>query len=314
MFFFDLLGWIAVSLCIGFLLLIRKARPLPWGWVGVCLGIPIITGVLALLRPGVAGVTGMTLWALFVAAPLAIRGRIVQIAEKRQEYARAARWCRILALLHPFDGVRHHAIRYEILDAEYRGNTDDANRGIDDLVRVGAMTEYHAALDRCRLRGEWEAYIRVFREHGTASQPEFIMHYLRALGETGDLNTMAAGFQQYHEQISKSGAYIIDLCALWLFTFSGYTRGVEMVLVKPLMMSRIPEEARKFWWATADLVVGNPTARARLQEMESTNNQIFRKTIQRRLSVPLAEPNTLTAENLAIIKGLAEELDTISLA
>jgi len=143
-------------------------------------------------------------------------------------------------------------------------------------------------------------------EETVAGDHSLTMLYLRALGETGDLLGLIEFFQQHRALIMSADPVSIEMNALMVFAFSGHREGTLLVLDGALAGS--PPAVKTFWQATAELTAGDAGARARFTELLDSENHTLHIAAQRRLTMPLANPRALSAEQAAAVDRLADEL------
>ena len=305
-----ILAWIAGVSSVVMIVNVLRSPSRPWGWAGVGLFVLAAMGGAALLADGLAGWVGGGLWALLMLAP-SLAFSVLARASMRQQYPRAIAWSRLLRLLHPFDGYWEMPSFYTALAAELRGDVPAAMQYFTQCVRTQCPIGYMAQVHLFRICGEWEhllIWLRVQAPAGVLERDLSLMAlYLRALGETGNLSGLLDAFQRYRAIIMKADPYSLDLIALMVFAFSGRRQGVELVLNGAL--SGYPPALRQFWSDTADLVQGDPHARARLTALTERDNHIVRIAAERRLTTPLADPQeALTPAQTAARDNLYAEL------
>jgi rhomboid protease GluP len=227
----------------------------------------------------------------------------------QQRYAAAWRLALVLRCLHPFDAERR---RPELLRAMWlaqQGRAEDAVKVLRRLVACGGMAGRAAAVQMYRLTGRWEELAGWVHSRadvtGMLRDVGLLLTYLRALGETGELDRMAWVYAQYGGALERSGHRPSrDFCRMMLLAFCGRTDEVERLLSESL--DWLPVTAQEFWRATAEAAGGEPEKSrrrlARLLEWES--DAVALAAIQRRLTVPLKGAGEMAVEPL-----LAEPLE-----
>jgi rhomboid protease GluP len=258
------------------------------------------------LAPGWAGYIALGLWALLVLAPM--RGFVwINRLIANGEYAKALRVSRWVRLLHPFGDWPAH----------------DAQLKAWELARQGRWTERAALLEEQQLpqtaarsltlqsyqsRGDWQgarAWLESFLSDEVVRQdPNLLQPYLRALGETGDLEGLLQTLQRYRSTVDSapwaSQLYMIILA------FCG--RREASVRLLDSFGPAYPPNVRTLWLATADLAAGNEAAgRAQLEPLQ--NDPQVGATTRRRLALPITPAQTLSPEAQQFLDQLEGDLD-----
>lgn len=231
----------------------------------------------------------------------------------RQEYGSAYRLSQYTAWMHPFDDWRFQPQHIHALELAQQGDF----AGAANLLQMRAGTDTPisrvAHVQLFRLSGRWEDLLFwLTSTYGSEERilrlPELVHWYLRALGETGDLNGLILAFEKFAGLKQQTNLFIMNLCFLDIFAFSGSRKGLEALFTGPLQA--LPPGPKRFWLATADLVSGNETAgRAVLEADRQTAAPSERVAIDRRLqrSLPNAS-ETLTPKTRAIVQQLEQSV------
>lgn len=279
------------------------------GWGGIAVFLLVITGACYFFKPQVAGYVGGVGWGLLVLAP-SLASRLIQRQVLQQRYISAARMAMLLRLFHPFDGWWQLPSLYYALELGHRGQFNEAAQLLEHL-RTGDTSRGRLAMFHLlRMRAEWEECLVWLREQlpasGRFTDSGMVVLYLRALGETGDLNALVECFVQYKRMLDSTEYLITAQGYLFLFAFCGRREGVEKLFATSL--AQYPEHIKQFWLATAALAVGDTSARDVFAQLTTGDDAPLRLAAERRLSHLLADPaTTLTAENQATLTQLYEK-------
>lgn len=304
----GLLLWM-VLLAAG-LTLARGARAgSPRGWMVVGAAILGVTLAALALEPGIAGFLGGGLWAVLVLLP-ALGSKLCAHFSLRQEYGKARAVAHILRILHPADGWREQPELLRALELAQRGAVDEAAKIFERHQASETALGRVAAMHLFRLTGRWPELLAWIDGKLAPRERErdvnVILMRLRALGETGDLGGLLDGYERSEPRLEAAGQpHVLHLCRLFVFAFSG-----RADLVRGLMggaLAGLPETARRFWTATADMAAGRlAEGRAELEAIRAGADPIARQGIERRLAHPLAEPAGALAERSGAILAAAE--------
>ena len=303
-------------LMVGFacgLMIVRHVRGHPGhrGWLAVSVTVAVTIAALHFLAPTVAGYLGMVLWGLLVLVP-AFGSRWLQRMVGHQQYGRARRLAGFLAVLHPLDGWPQIPELLRALESAQRGDSMSAAARLTRVSASGHPTlRRQARFHLFRIDGDWEGMRRWIEaevpEPNLGRDPVLLTHYLRALGETGELNGLLAAFQRHGASLERTAliaersmAYV---CAL---AYGGRVAATERVLTA-LMRSSGPQ-VRAFWLATAEAAAGNPAAaRVRLDELTGHPDAMVRRAAETRIARPPVEATlVLTPESARLLAELEQ--------
>jgi rhomboid protease GluP len=279
----------------------REAR----GWLAVnavSLGV-VLVGVAFDLPH--AGYTAFAIWGLLVGIP-SLATRRMQTAAARSDLRRAAKWAKLAALLHPWDGVRHLSLRltYEYhLDA---GTLSNARRILDELEAAPKWKEF-ATLERHRLAGDWQ----VIAEHELMRAPgsrdlNLSPLYLRANGELGRIDDLFRIYRALPPFMALQPAIQLRVAQA-----SGLTSAVETLIARHFPQA--PPHFTENWRAATLQARGEYEQAERLLQRILASNTGGRFAAEQRLAhpLPLVAPNELEpatrASIIAFDKRLAEQ-------
>ncbi len=283
-------------------------RQRAWGWVGVHLFILAVLGaglLFALPRPGTIALVA---WAPLVGAPLLI-GRLLARAGARADFRAALRLSRVLAVLHPLDGLREQPPYFAALDRIQRGDLEAARREAESLPAASPLRRF-VLVQLLRIEGRWaDTAALLEREVGLARLPgdvdAFIM-YARAIGELGrdaDLVDLAA----------RCPPSARPSLALFVAAFTGRVELATTLMDGPL--APFGDASRALWLATAHQRAGEPdAASAILDRLDGSGDAYVRATLRVRRETPFApfDPAALSEDRRAaldaLVAGLHDEL------
>ncbi|HSV16521.1 MAG TPA: rhomboid family intramembrane serine protease [Tepidisphaeraceae bacterium] len=309
-----ILLWFAGSSCVVNLINASRASPPLRGWVGVSAFILAIAAFLYYLHPDIAGLTAGSLWMALVLAPALLQRRIARLTVA-QQYATGWRLASVVRWLHPFDGVWQQARLLRALDVAESGSLDEAAAMLEQVASDAPPRVARAATGhRFRLLGEWPQLIAFVERSASARSlqrdPQLLSAYLRALGETGQINEMLATIERYRDALdSPAFTNVRHMCRLQAFVFAGEPDHVQHILTGPLRV--LPPVAQQYWIGTAELAAGQIEAgTGRLLTIEESATPGARRAIARRLAQPpaIARP-ILLPQAIDVLRRLDRERD-----
>ncbi|MGK7927732.1 MAG: rhomboid family intramembrane serine protease [Spirulina sp.] len=292
----QLLIWTICLSCFSFLvrtLLERSGR----GWSIASGGILFITGALFYLTPHLAGWVGGSLWVLFLIIPVFACARVNQLIYQ-ERYRKARRLAYYLRWLHPADGWFEQPFILKTLEMGQQGDITEAIKRLHPYANPTMPMGLNAMALLFIMGARWQELLQWIEHHVPESvlvgDPHLIVNYLRALGETGDLNGLLWGLERYEGHLTKAGSPIpLNLGRLFAFAFCGLVDRVCRLLAEPL--ADYPPSKQKFWRLTAQMAARqNPKAREQLLSLQkSTQDSILEAAIAWRLSHPPADPEVI---------------------
>ncbi len=265
------------------------------GWIGKNVVILLVLGTSWLLRPQIAGWLAGGLWIAFVLVPTFLQRMVVR-ASIQQRSDRARRWAGLVRLLHPFDGFWEQYDLYRGLDAAQKGRIDEAAAIFDRLRATRSTMSRVAAMHYYRVTEKWDAFAEwtrgLAKDGALAKNPSLLVHYLRALGEIGQIEELVRTHRQFQSAILPPAV------RLTVLAFGGRRDGVDRLLATALI--QLPDNVKAFWRATAEFAAGNPArARELLEPLLSDPDATVRSQAKYRLEhppQPAAEALSLEAQ------------------
>jgi len=296
-----ILLWIT-CVSLGLLLIRLKQRPLnqSQGWLMLIVGLLLLAGLLLSVAPTIAGVVVGSLWLVTIVLPSLLVAQVYRLAN-RGRYQQAARLSALVRWLHPADGWWQQPKLFRALHLGQQGNMDDAivllsrcQASATPIARVSTLLLY-------RMNAKWIPLLEWLQEQGSEAtllrDAELATYYLRALGETGDLNGLLQGIAQAEPHLERSGDLPnLNLLRLFAFAFCGQPEQLRQLLDGAL--STYVGTVRQFWLATAELAAGNHSvAYAQLQLLSSDSDYTLTRAVNWRLSQPIHDPQRILTES-----------------
>ncbi len=271
-------------------LILLRSRQIPRGWLIAVGGVLVVLGVSFLLIPAQAGWVSGGLWLLLILLPLLGTARVgALVAQERfRDAQRLAYWVR---WLHPADGMVEYPAVLRGLELGQQGRLDEALQIFNRYSTTTHPMGQTAIVLLYRMDARWHTLItwvqQQFPGAKALSNVTVATYYLRALGETGDLNGLLQGLDQMEQKFDKrSDNHTLNLVRMFAFAFCGQPEQVARSFKGPL--ASCPPNTQQFWLATAELAAGNEAiAREQLAALRDRSDPILQKAIDWRLSQPL---------------------------
>ncbi len=282
------------------------------GWGIVAGTILIVTISSAYFIPAWAGIVGGSLWGVFLVLPLWGLKKIDSFVSQ-QRYKQARTLAKYLRWLHPADGLPEYP---KLLQAQEMAQLGDLDGAIKILSRD---RNTKTPLGRAsigllyRITGRWQDLLLWSRETWTEeslqSDPQLMFYYLRALGETGDLNGLVQGTVRFERIASRSGDRTsLVVVRMMAFAFCGQTEQVQLIFDRYL--PNYSPNFRLFWLATADRAAGYElSARKALVELSNSRDASLSNATNWRLAQTPVNPSAiLTQSSQQILERIDREL------
>ncbi len=318
--FNQLLLWFVVCSCVVLLiraLLFRQKR----GWFVVYSLILASSGIAWLFLPHLAGWFAFSLWLLFLWLPLVGFLKVNQMLDE-QKYTSARQLATYLRWLHPADGWLEQPQVLRALELGRDGKIPEAFAHLNRYQGVSTKASRKATVLLYVMDARWEellVWILVNIPLSSLYQNgDIALYYLRALGETGDVNALLEGIEESQktwEQIGDVSA--INLARIYAFAFCGQVGLVHQLFATTLAASS--PQAAQFWLATALMAAGDELAGreellALRRQIESNQdvvagNHILHQAIAWRLVETTALPQRkLNTASKQILKNLQQQV------
>ena len=270
------------------ILILLRALSIPRGWVTVAGLILMVLAASYWLAHDWAGIISGSLWGVFIILPclgLAWVNRLVA----QEKYGPARKLATCLRWLHPADGLLDYPDFLYALEVGHQGRIEEALQ-IFKRCRKNASSSRLATALMYRLEGRWDELLTWiqdnFSEKTVLNHSSLGIHYLRALGETGDLNGLLQNLEHFNDkserQLNPTSMQLIRLFAL---AFCGKVESVQKLCKGSL--ASYSKNIHEFWLATAELAAGNETtAQKQLLSLREHVDAARRNAIDWRLSQP----------------------------
>lgn len=284
--------------CLSCLLLVLQARRIPQGWVIVAIGILLILAGMYFLLPHWAGWVSGGLWVVFIGIPLFGYGSVNRLVsqERFRQARRLALWIR---WLHPIDGMMEYPDLLHGLELGQQGKFDEAMQLFEHYRTTNSEIGRSARGLLYRMGARWQdaiAWIESLPEKVIFGDLSVSLLYLRALGETGDLNQLLLATDRFERSFRRwSDTPTLTLGRMFALAFCGQTDEVRQLFEGPL--SGYATNIRQYWLATAELAAGDREfARQHLTAMGDRADPVLKNAISWRLSQPPVDLSSSLSE------------------
>ena len=286
----------------------RQPGPRRHGWRIAAIIVLTSTAVASFLLPAIAGLIGGTLWLLLLVIPSVAEWKIDELF-LTQRFAAAHRLAVVRHVLHPWADSPNRPSIYYNLELARTGRLDLAlDRLAQERTENTPAGRFATALTFA-LTENWAGLLEWFRRNSAlATSTGVFSLYLRALGETGELDEL---LRQLDAQIG--GEISAQTQLMWRFNlalalaFCGRTD--EFVRLTKGDRRLMRPQNREFWCATAELAEGkHQVGLQRLEELSTqTKDAILVRAIAHRRSVP-AKPAPLSATSTMLLDRLTSDM------
>ncbi|WP_017316295.1 rhomboid family intramembrane serine protease [Mastigocladopsis repens] len=283
------------------------------GWIIVSGLILVAVAVLSYLTPAVGGLIGGCLWAILVIVPN-IGTRKVDRLVAQQRFGQASRVAKFISWLHPVDGWREQPELLHALELGQRGAMAEAIVILDRYQTATTPTGRCATVSLYQMDARWEELLVWIQDNlsETVLQKDFdmLVCYLRALGETGDLNGMLQAWERYELSLEKIPKLRTrNLARMFVLAFSGQTEQVARLFTGPL--ANYSNTIKLFWLATVDQAAGKDSiAHEQFLSISNTSDIRLRNEVARRLSNPVVVAESiLTEKSQQILDKISTEIE-----
>lgn len=291
----NLLLWVVCFSCLAFIFrLVRVGQRQNQSWILTAGTIIVIALLSSVLIPLVAGWVSVACWLLLIVLPLLGFNRVNQLVY-RQEYHQAYRLAQVLRWLHPTTAWQEQPKILYALWLGQQGNFAQASQILNRYRNTATSLSRHATVVLYWMEANWDECRRWFEQlpiRILQQESHLIPYYLRALGETGDLNRLVQEAFALKKILKRTNQTLtLDLVDLLVFTFCGQSQPVHRLL-DPNSSLYSPEIAQ-FWKLTLLLVKGQSCARHQLIALKSQAGSVLQNAINWRLSHPPVPPEAI---------------------
>jgi len=284
----------------------RDARNRGWRFAAII--VLVATALAYFFVPGFAGFIGGTSWLLLLVIPSLAERKIDELF-LTQRFGAARRLAIVRHILHPWADSPHRPSLYYDLEVARAGRLDLA---LDRLAQERAENTPAGGLATAltfALTENWPGLLQWFRGNSPVTSTATFSLYLRALGETGELDELVRQVAAHIGGGETSPA--TDFA--WRFNFALSLafcgRTDEFVRLTEEDRRLMSPASREFWRATAELAEGKELlARERLNKLSTENKDAtLERVIARRLSVA-AKPSPLSTTSTLLLDHLTAEM------
>lgn len=278
------------------------------GWVAVFCGLLALLGLGFAFFAEAAGYVAGAAWLVVFVLP-AFGARWLGRLAMRQQYDRARLLARILAVLHPLDGWPKQPAYLDAMAQIERGDLDGARSRVEKLAGSDAKLARFLALNLLRAEGDW-AGIRAALENGEEPgrlprDPQTAALYVRALGETGDIDRMLSTYGRLAD--TPVGVASRQTVRLYVAALGGRPDIVAKLFGAGLRDAT--PAVRAYWMATAEWASGRRggTLEA-LSRLADSDDLAMRAGARHRLQWHAAAEQ-VTEEHRALLDEMAREVE-----
>ncbi|WP_019501220.1 rhomboid family intramembrane serine protease [Pseudanabaena sp. PCC 6802] len=307
----QILLWTVCLSCISLLVqMVRLGRQSGWGWIAGT--ILVVTLALAYFAPTWSSLVGGSLWAILLVIPLCGLNRLnTLVSQQRYRHARElAQW---LQLLHPMDGLPEYPKLLEALEMGQNGDFERATKILSRYHNSPTPLGRTAVVLLYRMAGRWQDLLLWIEENCPPeilqTDVELMFFYLRALGETGDLNGLLQGLTSFEQLVGRTGdRQSLALARMMVFAFCGDPAQVKLMFEHQL--ANYSASFQSFWLATAESACGDLLrARETFADLCNSGDASLCNAAKWRLSRSQVEPHAiLTASSMQILERLGREV------
>ncbi|MBD1866205.1 rhomboid family intramembrane serine protease [Cyanobacteria bacterium FACHB-471] len=275
------------------ILLLLRASRLPRGWVIVSAIILLVLAGAYYVAPSWAGFVSGGLWALLILLPIVGFAQVNRLVSQ-ERYSQARRLAMGLRWLHPADGLFEYPQLLRGLELGHQGKLEEASQIFDHYGSTKTLTGRTAITLLYRISARWDellSWVAQNFQQKALNEPTLAVCYLRALGETGNLEQLIQELERFEQRSPRRADPVtLNLVRMFALAFGGQPEQVQQVFDDALATH--PPNIREFWLATAELAAGNGSeARKRLLALSDRSDAVLRNAIAWRLSHPLADPD-----------------------
>jgi rhomboid protease GluP len=283
----------------------------PWGWLSVTAGLLALLGLLWWSIPDQAGFIAGPLWMLLILCPILL-SRSLTLAVMHRQWNRATLIAKVLAVLHPMDGLQLQPMMTRVLSMIDQGRDDEVIDELAHMRQKDTPMAWTVNVLQAKARQAWPEILGWVEKRGDQERlmthPPVVAAVLRALGEQGRQSEMVEHFRKFgetealHKNVLAQSWMILQLGA-----FLGRRDIVEDMFDGPL--GAVKQNSSEFWRGTTAQLAGQPdTARDHLQSARLTAQHSQLREIDQRLQQPLPAlaAQILAPEQQSWLDNLAE--------
>jgi rhomboid protease GluP len=282
----NLILWIVCISC--GVLLVRAVRTGDRkGWTFVASAILVVTVLSLYFARSWASLIGGSLWFIFVLLPNILMQWINRLVYQ-QQYPKARKLAEFARWLHPTDGFNDYPKLLHSLEMAQKGNMARAREILDQYQDIRTPSGRYATVTLYKIDCQWEALLRWMQdsldEKVFQKDRDLMMNYLRALGETGDLNGLVQGLERFEQIVDKTqDTESKHTMRMMVLAFCGEVESVKSLLAsQPKLYSK---ESCSYWTATAEMAAGMELeANEKLMSLSRSPDISWQKAVAWRLN------------------------------
>jgi rhomboid protease GluP len=274
-----------------------------WDWTVVVFSILVITASAAVLSPASGGYIAGFFWALFMVIP-SLGTRLLFWLHMRQRFKLARAVALTLRVLHPAGTFLKLPYFAQMNELAEQGRFSEAHQLAARHIDTSTLDGVLSLVFLLRAEQRWEEIVSLaasLPRDRLLNDPNLGI-FVRALGETGNLESMLEVIGEGQKQLRRDGLF--DLTLLLAAAFLGNYKQVEHLSER---VTGLPDSYKKFWLATASAVAGEVgQAETTFRAMLQAEDRVLRFAAQRRISTPLASPAALSPQAWTRYQSLIE--------
>lgn len=274
------------------ILLLLRASRLPRGWVIVSATILLVLAGAYYFTPAWAGFISGGLWVLLILLPIVGFAQVNRLVSQ-ERYSQARGLALGLRWLHPADGLFEYPRLLHGLELAHQGRLEEATQIFDRYGSAKTLMGRTAIALLYRISARWDElliWVEQNFQQKVLSESTLAVYYLRALGETGNLEQLIQEVEEFEQRSPRrSDPVTLNLVRMFALAFGGQPEQVQQVFGDALATQ--PSNIQEFWLATAELAAGNESeAKKRLLNLSDRSDAVLRNAIVWRLSHSPTDP------------------------
>lgn len=281
------------------------------GWIIVYAFILIITLSLVYVIPTKAGLIGGALWGLFLILPTKGLAQVNQLRNQKR-YREAYQIAAYMRWLHPADGVLEEPKFLQALSLAQQGRLEEAKMLLNSFKSLSLELNCQAEVLMYSMQAKWQDCLDVIQERLPYKlifqNKSLTIYYLRALGETGNLNDLIQGVGLCENRWEKGGnwetLYFLQMMAL---AFAGKKAEVKQLF--NTFLSSYPASVERFWFLTAVMAHHDgELVREEFTHLKQNQDWILSQEIDWRLANPPNHQQQLSYLSRQIMANIEKQL------
>ncbi len=294
-----------------FLIIFRVLQGLIYrkdGWIIISIFISAITSFLLFFNVSLSCWIGGSLSLTFIIIPqwgLNWINRLIEV----QNYQKARQFFSKLFWLHPTTIWRHYLSLLLALELAEQGQTKKAINLLKLNTKYVANFNYYYQLFMYEILGDWYSCLQWLKyevkDHILWQDPLLLIYYIRALGETGELNQLFDEFSTIESTLLRFKKYSqISRLKLYTLAFSGQTIAIKEMFKDSL--SYYPKHLQDFWITTANTVFSQDKKNYyTLLKQYHNSHYVLKASLEWRINnVPIHKKNSLQKSAYKILYKL----------